>query len=123
MVSDEAKSHGHIILTADTSFYTQYTIGDIANYPRSARFKKEKYAKTTLTDIKDERRSLYLQEFLFSNGVGRTLKHPVFHDAALQKKFDVEGYVILDAFSEEEIEGGGAIWMSSIMKAERQRNT
>ena len=31
------------------------------------------------------------------------MKHPVFNDAALQKKFDVEGYVILDAFSEEEM--------------------
>ena len=31
------------------------------------------------------------------------MKHPVFNDAALQKKFDVEGYVILDAFSQEKM--------------------
>ena len=101
VVSDEAKSHGHIILT-DTSFYTQYTIGDIANYPRSAPFQRE-YAKTTLTDIKRWREKHFLGDFCFQNGRLERMKHPVFHDAALQKKFDVEGYVILDAFSEEEM--------------------
>ena len=64
VVSDEAKDHGHIILT-DTSFYTQYTIGEITNYPRSAAFQRE-YAKTTLLDIKRWREKALSRGFLFS---------------------------------------------------------
>ena len=60
VVSDEAKDHGHIILT-DTPL-PQYTIGDVTNYPRSAAFPRE-YAKTTLQDIKRWRQKPFSRIF------------------------------------------------------------
>lgn len=64
VIPDEAKEHGQIVLT-DSSFYTHYTIGDIADYPRSAQFQRE-YAKTTLQDIKRWREKALSRGFLFS---------------------------------------------------------
>ena len=64
VVPDEAKDHGHIVLT-DTAFYTQYMIGDIAKYPSNTQFQRE-YAKTTFQDIKRWREKALSRGFLFS---------------------------------------------------------